>query len=99
MAAPDSAFRSGHPQQTLCQVFGCARVDDLAANVSDKAGYERRELGPEPKRSFGAKVAMLLNAGEDGSMVHRAYKSKFGHGHVNHWATSFVYFALADKHP
>src|SRR5262245_12534112 len=57
-------------------------ADAGAERVSGDAGYEKRALGPEPKRSFVANVAMLLNAGAEGSIVHRAFKSKFGHGQV-----------------
>lgn len=69
-----------------------------AQRVSGDAGYERRALGPEPKRSFVTKVAMLLNAGEDGSIVHRAFKSKSGHGQMKPLGNASVYFTLADKH-
>ncbi len=59
-----------------------ALADAGAERVSGDAGYERRALSPEPKRSFVAKVAMLFNVGEDDSIVHRAFKSKFGHSQM-----------------
>ena len=48
-----------------------ALADAGAERVSGDAGYERRALSPESKRSFVAKVAMLFKVGEDGSSAPR----------------------------